>query len=351
MEPGVARLLPSACLGGLLLISTAFGFVTHHSDLTGDPFSVVFLLLVWAWAGLIVVGEANVEASQEDGAPDSEALNFTDRMFVYAVPSLLSLLVFVLSHVLILRGFPAITGVPIAYYAWFLVVLVATGIALLGAAPLPARFWGGNRGWLYPVAALIVFGLILTSSLNLVRADVSFYLGRFHAQSNRWEQSVTSFERAVGLAPAQERYHQFLGHGYLRMAQPRTPERPAWFQTSKGALQRAVELSPLNPDHHGNLGNMHHAWADVTADPAQQAELLMIALEHYQESVRLAPQTHGRLLEHAIFEAHVSLANAYSRLGRLDEAMEEARTARDSAPTGRRGEADQLITRIEALQP
>ncbi len=351
MVPGVARLLPSACLMGLLLIATAFGFVTHHSDLGSEPFTIVLLLLVWSWAGLIVVGEASVEASEEDEAPDSQPLSFTDRTFVYVVPSLLSLLLYFLSHVLIVRRFPVITGIPIVYYAWLLVALVATGIALLGAAPLPERFWRGNRGWLYPVVALLVFGLILTSSLNLARADVFFYLGRFYAQSNRWEQSVTSFERAVGLAPAQERYHQFLGHAYLRMAQPRTPERPAWFQRSKEALQRAVQLSPLNPDHHGNLGNMHHAWADVTADPAQQTELLTIALEHYQESVRLAPQTHGRLVEHAIFDAHLSLANAYSRLGRLEEAMEEARAARDSAPAGRRVEADDLIARIEALQP
>jgi hypothetical protein len=86
-------------------------------------------------------------------------------------------------------------------------------------------------------------------------------------------------------------------------------------------------------------------------EPGQKVEKLRMALAHYQEAGSLAPQTHGRLLEDAIFEAHVSLAAALGRLGRTEDAVEEARAARDVAPEGREQEAEELIAAMEAPEP
>jgi tetratricopeptide (TPR) repeat protein len=229
--------------------------------------------------------------------------------------------------------------------------LVGTGIALSGGSPSPDRFWRHDVGWFYPILALVALALVMTTSLNLVRADVSFYLGRLYERVDRRDRSVALYEQAVDLAPAQDHYYRFLGHAYLKNAQLNTPQRPVWFGKAEETLERAAEISPLNPDHRGNLGNLFHAWADVTEEPGEKLEKLRGALAHYQESVSLAPQTHGQLLEDAIFEAHVSLATAYARLGRTEEAVEEARAARDVAPAGREQEAEELIAAMEAPEP
>jgi tetratricopeptide (TPR) repeat protein len=292
------------------------------------------------------VGETGAETPGKKDAP-----SWINRLIVYAVPSLLSLLVFGLPYLFVLRRFPAVTPIPFVFYLSSFAALVGTAIALLGDSRLSDRFWREDLGWFYPILALVVSGLVMTTSLNLVRADVCFYLGRLYERADRWDQSVAFYEQAVGLAPAQDHYYRFLGHAYLKNAQLNTPQRPAWLGKAEETLERAVQISPLNPDHRGNLGNLYHAWADVTGEPGQKVEKLRMALAHYQESVSLAPQTHGRLLEDAIFEAHVSLATALGRLGRTEEAVEEARAARDVAPAGREQEAEELIATLEALEP
>jgi tetratricopeptide (TPR) repeat protein len=322
----------------------SFGFITHLTDVKADPFIVVFPLLVWLLAGLIVVGEIVLDVPRGE-----QAIGWIDGFFVYTVPSLLILLGFGLSHVLLLRRFPAVASVHTVYYVSTLAMFAATGMALLVYSAFPVRLQRADRGWLYSLLTMVVLVLIVTTNLNLVKADVWFNLGRQYEQAHRWDHSVAYYERAVQLAPKQAHYYRFLGHAYLKKAQPNTAERPTWFGKAERALDRAVEISPLHPDHQGNLGNLYHAWADVSRKPGLKVEKMTKALAYYQESVRLAPQTHGRLLEDAIFEAHVSLANAYRRLGQAEDAVKEARIARDAAPAGREQEAEDLVVAMEGL--
>ena len=136
----------------------------------------------------------------------------------------------------------------------------------------------------------------------------------------------------------------------LQKAQPATSEREDWFRKAEEAFKRAVDISPLNPDHQGNLGNLYHAWADVTDNPEEKAERLTTALSYYEEAVCLAPQSQGQLLKGAISDAHLALAEYHYGLGDVDRAIEETEAARDAAPAEEKVELDELIGGLKARQ-
>ena len=63
------------------------------------------------------------------------------------------------------------------------------------------------------------------------------------------------------------------------------------------------------------------------------------AVKAYREANKMAPDS---------YEGHKGLTSAYLQLGRLDEALEEAKTARDLAPEEEKLALDDLIAQLEA---
>jgi tetratricopeptide (TPR) repeat protein len=54
-------------------------------------------------------------------------------------------------------------------------------------------------------------------------------------------------------------------------------------------LLEARRLNPLNTDHSANLGRLHQAWAEMTADPTLRSQRLAQASEYYRQATTLSP--------------------------------------------------------------
>jgi tetratricopeptide (TPR) repeat protein len=100
--------------------------------------------------------------------------------------------------------------------------------------------------------------------------------------------------------------------------------------------QQAVTLSPLNHWHllkDDIVQTYLHLGQTYTA-----IDKLSQAAEAYQKVNEIAPDS---------YKGHKDLASVYLQLGRLDGALEEAKTARDLAPEEERSDLDDLIAQLE----
>jgi hypothetical protein len=329
---------------GLLLITIGHGFVTHQFDLEANLPAVGLAVLVWLLGGAIAVAEGRARIPDGGGKRSWMGL-----LVLHLLVSGACLLVFLPVHMVILGRFPDVAGIASAYYVAVFVLLLVTAVALLGRTSPPRRFWRPGNSWTYAVFTGLVVFLVIRTNLHVVKGDIYFRLGRVYQQAEQWESSLAAHQQATYLVPRQARYHVSLGQAYLKQAQPRTARREDWLRRAEGAFQRAVEINPLNPDYQGDMGNMYHAWADVTGRPVEKAERLTKALFHYQQSVQLAPQTHSLLLKEALFDAHLGLADCYAKMGDIDGAIREAEAATDWAPAGKIPEVEDFIAQLKAL--
>ena len=350
-SPHRASLLSHSLLVGLLLITMGFDFIIHEFDL-GSSLAIVGLFpLVWLLGGAVVAcserSRTVAEADQRASAEQDEA-GWIGSSLVYSLASLGCLLIFVPLHIASLKLFRIPANIATAYYLCLFLILVAVAVVLLKGASLPRRSGEQTSWWLYAILAAVVVVLIARTNLDVVRADIYSKLGRAYQEVDQWDRSIALYQWALELAPRQDHYYRFLGHAYLKKAQPVTDQRPDWFRKAQGALERALELSPLDPDHYGNLANLHHCWADVTDNPAEKAERLKVALSYYQQVMAMAPTAQGQILKEAIIEAHLTLADYYAGIGEVARAIEEAKAARDLAPAGQRAELDDFIAELEA---
>jgi tetratricopeptide (TPR) repeat protein len=102
------------------------------------------------------------------------------------------------------------------------------------------------------------------------------------------------------------------------------------FRSAISSYRRAIQIAPRNPWYHHNLGHL----IDVGLGDAK------IAVKHLQLAYELQPQED---------EIGASLAHCYARLGRLDEASKLAAEAIENAPDNR--EHQVLLAWIEQGAP
>jgi len=342
-DPRRASVLSHSLLIGLLLATTSFDFVTPDFNLRSGFAIVALFLLVWLLGGAIVITEVGEGAcSEQDGA------SWVDSLLVYFAISLACCLIFLLLRTVSLppSGDPASS--VIVYYLYSFIIMVAVAFSLLKGISLPYRFSQKANWCLYAILTTAIGILIFTTNLNVVRADIYFAQGQAYQQAEQLDRSIALYKRALELAPRQDHYYLFLGQAYLRKAQPVTDQRLVWFREAQRALERAREISPLDPDHYANLADLHYHWAEVTSDPAEAAERLKVALPYYQQAMTISPASYGRVLNEDVVSAHCALAMVYQQLGRIDEAVEEARIARNLAPEEEKTKLDALVAWLEA---
>ena len=226
--------------------------------------------------------------------------------------------------------------------------------------------------------------LILNTNLKAAQADIYYKFGLSSEETGEIDKAIAIYRQAIQLAPRWDQYHFSLGwaYGLKAIAASDAEQRVDLFEESLKALEQAQQMSPLNPDIITKLGHVYWNWSSLTSDSGQKAEKLEVALVHYQQAVTLSPLNHGRLLKDDIvctylrlgatytdlgefsqaaeayqkasekapdsYEGHKGLALVYLQLGRLDEALEKAKTARDLAPEEEKLSLDDLITQLEA---
>jgi tetratricopeptide (TPR) repeat protein len=145
-----------------------------------------------------------------------------------------------------------------------------------------------NRGRL---EAALVQGEALTRQFP-ESAVLANLVGAVSAGLGRFEQSASSFGKAVQIEPDFAEAHNNLGNALNRLGRP---------EAAVASFRKALELKPRFTEAHNNLGNAQSALGKTEE-----------AASSFTKAIELKP-------EYA--EAHYNLGNALRKLGRLEEAI------------------------------
>ena len=171
------------------------------------------------------------------------------------------------------------------------------------ALPLPA--WQLVTGGLLAAAAL---ALIVVTNLLPVVADLYAARGTALAQDSQWDASIRAYEKALRLAPDQDRYHALLAYGYLAGL-----DDEAALVGAEAALAEAVRLSPYDLDYALDQADLYYRWG-ISSDPAR----LKLALAACQRAADLSP-TDPRI--------YVGWGRIYQAQGQWQSAIERYKAA------------------------
>lgn len=166
------------------------------------------------------------------------------------------------------------------------------------------------------VAAIVIFVIISTVNIALVRADIIYKQGQQFDNQRNWVSSVELYRRALSARRTEDHYMLFLGRALLEQAKqspeegafslPETPtlvdvlnltpeaiSQMSRFELLRAAatvLQEAQRVNPLNTDHTANLARLYRSWADLTPnDPEMRQTMLDNSLDQYNRAVTLSP--------------------------------------------------------------
>jgi O-antigen ligase len=358
------ELLTHSLLVGLILATTSFDLITHQLDLRAHG-PVVFGLLVAIWLlGGILTPISNLLA--------------------YILSSLFCFLPFIAVHAAMVLPGAGGTGSTTVYYVYIFSVIFAVAVALMTGRKSRLPVYRFRAWWLYPLIGIGAFLLVFNSNLRVTEADIYYGAGLYSQETGEIDKAIALYHRAIKLAPHRDRYYVNLGLAYGQKASTASDvdQRVALIEESSKALKHAKQMNPLHPDIMAELGHVYQNWGVLMPDPGQKAEKWEAALAYYQGAVTLSPLSHGRLLKDDIvhtylglgatyadlgkfsqaavayqkatekapdsYWGHKGLVLVYQQLGRLDEALEEAKTARDLAVGEERPPWDDVIALLEA---
>jgi len=356
---------------GLILATTGFDLNTHQFDLrVNGPVVFGLLLAIWLLGGILTL-VSNLQSP-------------ISNLSTYILSSLFCFLPFIAVHAVIVLPGAGIERATAIYYAYLFSVIFAVAVALMTGSNPGLPVYRFRAWWLFPVIAIGVFLLVFNSNLKVAQADIYYKFGLSSERTGEIDKAIALYHRAIKLAPHWDQYYASLGlaYGLKAATAPDANQRVALFEESSTALEHARQMSPLDPDIMAALGHVYWNWGVLTPDPGQRAEKWEAAMAHYQRAATLSPLNHGQLLDDTIvltylrlgatyadlgkfsqaagayqqanekapdsYESHKGLTSVYLQLGRLDEALEEAKTARDLAPEEERPGLDSLIAELEA---
>lgn len=366
---------------GLILMTIGFDFIIPRFDFRANgPLIFGLFFAVWLLGGLIVTAEVGREKVSSQGGGPSPLLT-------YCVISLGWLLLFIIVHAAIAIPGTGIERVIIVYYLYHLLAVLAIAASLVMGFTLSLPLCRGRTWWLYPIIAVGVIFLVLTTNLNVAKADIYYKFGLAAESSQRIDEAIAIYRRAVELAPHVHRYHLSLGwaYGLKAMSTSDASQQLALFEYSCKELERAKEINPLDPDIMATLGHVYWNWGRLTPYLPQQAQRWEVALVHYRQATALSPQNQGRRLKDNMVQtyrhlgdvytatgkldqaivaykeaiemasddylSHRNLAIVYQQLGLIKEAIIEAKAARELAPAEEGAELDSLIAQLEMQKP
>jgi O-antigen ligase/tetratricopeptide (TPR) repeat protein len=328
---------------GLILIAMSFSLIFHKFDIESDFMTVVLFLLVWLLSGAILIADTVGRVLQR-----RDEDNWVNSLLAYVLVSLLCWLLIFSFHVIGLPPSQNLANIVVIHYICFGLGILAIAVSLLGNVSLPRHFWHKANGWLYAGLTIVVVLFIITTNLNVVKADIYFKAAKAMVGYENWDLGLALYNRAVELAPGQDRYYLLLGRAYLSMARMTDAgQAEIWFQRAQETFQQGKEISPLDPEHYVNLGELHQHWARATADLGEATEKLELALDYYQQAASMS-LTIEQYLEKFIMSVHLDLADVYVDDGRIDDAIREVEAAKDLAPAEEHAGLYDRIAELEA---
>lgn len=274
----------------------------------------------------------------------------------------------------------SLTGIPIVATRMYMWIAIGVAVALTFMQPFrewetdtspvaeegeeesvsPPRSRGRRRrsrrsfsrrgiptGWTVAYVAVALAGLIFAARVHLkpMWADILFWRAKqMEAQSQAYykqagqvtdeamsrrfseqaagfaEDGLLSLHRAISLMPEEDFYYLSLAQVYLNGAQlAQTPQdQVAFFESTKSAIARARDISPLNTDHYRNLSALYLAWFSGTRD----VDLLRRAIAYNEQAIALTRNNAD--LRNRLARAYLTAANSGAN---IQQAVEEQAVA------------------------
>lgn len=205
-----------------------------------------------------------------------------------------------------------VAGHPLA----FLVLVLALTALVAGLLPRPPGSDPGPRTH-GRRTALILAALVLVPGLPAayyvlrpIRADILLKQGLRVVEQGKPAPADVLFRRAHHLAPREVAPLRGMGRAAVLAAPAAPPSaRPQIIAEGRNALEQAILLQPLDPDHHVNLGRLLASVADLAPDPGSRRLHLEQAATSYRRGIALRP---GSVL------FRTEYAGILGRLGDLD---------------------------------
>jgi tetratricopeptide (TPR) repeat protein len=376
-----ADLIPLSIMMGLIMAALSFNFITGGFDLAVKGHSVLWLLvLTWLAGGAIIMFERRREGSQriEGGIAIS--------VLLYVLISLGIFFLYTPLHYVIVDYQPQIENIYdvlsyaqllsstiVLYYAAVFLLIILAAFALTREARLPRSFGHWASLATFGVLMVCATGLIFSTNINIVRADIYYKHGLNWDNAQQWDISMAVYEESMRLAPKQDWYYLFMARAILEKVktlsaqqegislQPETvndfllltPQEVATlnvdglFNSAFVVLTTARDINTLNTDHSANLGRMYRIWSEASEDPQERQEKLQQAVTYYEDSTTLSPNNaqlfnewglvyviDGRYeeaiakyeeslaLDKEFMETYVLLGDVYTMMGDTEAAVE-----------------------------
>jgi tetratricopeptide (TPR) repeat protein len=333
---------------GLVMATLGYDHITGNLNLASGGYAVPWLLtLTWLSGGAISMFEGR------SGADERARGGIAIPLVTYALISLGIFLVFVVVHYAIVGYEPVLTSVAdllaysrllsntiLVYYVAVFAIIVLLGLSLAGRSGLPRVVCRWPSVVALAVVSVVVAVLIVTTNMNIVRADIYYKQALNWDDAQQWDASMALYEESIRLAPNQDWYHLFLARVILEKLktigsdeglvalEPQsmddflslTPQdlasldRDSLFRSGDVVLYRAKELNGLNTDHSANLGRMYRIWTEYSETQEQIQERWNQAVSFYQDATTLSPHNAQLFNEWGL---------VYFMVGKHDEAIEK----------------------------
>jgi tetratricopeptide (TPR) repeat protein len=152
------------------------------------------------------------------------------------------------------------------------------------------RSWNRGRTAAAVAIGIVAIGIIFSTNLNASRADVFSKQALSYEQEGEWQRALVTHEAALRLQPWQDYYATEVGRVELQLA-TLAPEqqRRGHLERAVAAMERARQLNPSNSEHARNLARVHRLWGQAASDPREGSWHLQQAERGYEAATALDP--------------------------------------------------------------
>jgi tetratricopeptide (TPR) repeat protein len=203
---------------------------------------------------------------------------------------------------------------------WLVVAGTVYAWPVLRQRNVPLAGWPALSLGVGAAVAVLVFWVVSTVNVELVRADIIYKQGQQFDNQRNWVSSIELYRRALNARATEDYYMLFLGRAFLEQAKQVNPEGA--YQMSAGSplgptidevldltpervsqmgryellraaevvLREAQTVNPLNTDHTANLARLYRSWSDLAVEnPEMRQEMLDKSIAAYEMAVTLSP--------------------------------------------------------------